>query len=77
MLDWAVLAVSIFNTISFFWLGAMVLFTGDRRAAGAWLTGSGLLIHSAMLAAVGAHIEIRHQGSGGRRAVIHINTDQR
>ena len=32
ILDWAVLSVSIFNTISFFWLGAMVLFTGDRRA---------------------------------------------
>ena len=44
ILDWAVLSVSIFNTITFFWLGAMVLFTGDRRAAGTWLTGSGLLL---------------------------------
>ena len=44
ILNWAVLSISIFNTISFFWLGAMVLFTGDRRAGGTWLTGSGLLL---------------------------------
>jgi signal transduction histidine kinase len=43
-LDWAGLAVSIFNTISLLWLGLTVLLTTGRRAVGAWLTGGGLLL---------------------------------
>lgn len=55
-LDWAVLAVSFYNTISLLWLGLTVLLNGDRRAAGTWISGGGLLLggvffisHSAIL----------------------------
>jgi signal transduction histidine kinase len=56
ILDWAVLAVSFYNTISLLWLGVMVILIGNRRSGGTWLTGSGLLLgalfftsHSAIL----------------------------
>jgi signal transduction histidine kinase len=56
LLEWAGLAVSIFNTISLFWLGLTVLLNGNRRAPSTWLTGGGLLLgaifftsHSAIL----------------------------
>ncbi len=42
-LDWAVLTISFFNTVSLLWLGLMVLLAGNRRAAGTWVTGGGLL----------------------------------
>ena len=38
-LDWAAMAVSLFNTILFLWLGAMVLLNADRRTWGIWLAG--------------------------------------
>ncbi len=44
ILHWAVLTVSFFITISLLWLGFMVLLAGNRRSAGTWLTGSGLLL---------------------------------
>jgi len=43
-LDWAVLSVSIFNTILLLWLGLTVLLNAERRHAGIWLAGGGLLI---------------------------------
>jgi signal transduction histidine kinase len=43
LLDWAVLTVSFYNTISLLWLGVMVLLAGNRRSPGTWLTGGGLL----------------------------------
>ncbi len=46
VLRWVVLTVSFFLTISLFWLGLMVLLAGNRRSAGTWLTGSGLLLAS-------------------------------
>lgn len=56
LLDWAALAVSLFNTILFLWLGATVLLNADRRTWGIWLAGGGLLLagfffvcHSAIL----------------------------
>lgn len=42
-LDWAILAVSIFNTILLIWLGLTVLLNADRRHWGVWLMGGGLL----------------------------------
>jgi signal transduction histidine kinase len=44
ILHWAVLTVSFFITISLLWLGFMVVLAGNRRSAGTWLTGSGLLL---------------------------------
>lgn len=43
ILDWAVLTISFFNTVSLLWLGLMVLLAGNRRAVGTWVTGGGLL----------------------------------
>ncbi len=55
-LDWATLAVSLFNTILVAWLGLTVLLNAERRTWGVWVTGVGLLLggvffisHSAIL----------------------------
>lgn len=55
-LDWAIIAVSLFNTILLLWLGLTVLLNADRRHWGVWLMGGGLLAgaiffisHSAIL----------------------------
>ena len=42
-LDWAVLAVSLFNTIILVWLGLAVLLNAERRRLGVWVVGCGLL----------------------------------
>jgi signal transduction histidine kinase len=56
ILDWAVMAVSLFNTILMLWLGLTVLLNAERRTWGVWLVGGGLLMggaffvsHSAIL----------------------------
>jgi signal transduction histidine kinase len=56
LLDWATLAVSLFNTILMFWLGLTVLLNAERRDWGVWVTGGGLILggvffisHSAIL----------------------------
>lgn len=55
-LNWAIMAVSLFNTISLTWLGLTVLLNADQRRFGIWVAGSGLLLggaffvsHSAIL----------------------------
>ena len=55
-LDWAIIAVSLFNTILLLWLGLTVLLNANRRDWGVWLLGGGLLLgaiffisHSAIL----------------------------
>ena len=47
LLNWATLALSLFNAILLFWLGLMVLSNSDRRAWGIWLGGLGLLLGAA------------------------------
>jgi signal transduction histidine kinase len=47
LLDWAILAVSLFNTILCLWLGLTVLLNADRRNWGVWLMGGGLLVGAA------------------------------
>jgi signal transduction histidine kinase len=42
-IDWAILALSLFNTIIMLWLGLTVLLNADRRHLGVWLMGGGLL----------------------------------
>lgn len=56
LLDWAVLSVSLFNTIVLLWLGLTVLLNAERRTWGIWVAGGGLLVggaffvsHSAIL----------------------------
>ena len=46
-LDWAALALSLFNTILLVWLGLTVLLNAERRSWGIWLTGGGLLVAGA------------------------------
>jgi signal transduction histidine kinase len=55
-LDWATMAVSLFNTILALWLGLTVLLGADRRTWGIWMASAGLLLggvffvsHSAIL----------------------------
>ncbi len=43
LLDWALLSVSLFNTITLFWLAVTILLNAARRAWGVWLVGGGLL----------------------------------
>lgn len=46
-LDWALLAVSLFNVVLLAWLGLTVLFHAAQRTWGVWLAGAGLLGGSA------------------------------
>jgi hypothetical protein len=55
-LDWATMALSLFNMILLIWLGLTVLLNANRRDWGVWLMGGGLLMgavffvsHSAIL----------------------------
>ncbi len=43
LLDWALIAVSFFNTIVLIWLGLTVLLNADRRHWGTWAAGIGFL----------------------------------
>ena len=47
LLGWAVMAVSLFNTVLLLWLGLTVLLNAERRTWGMWLTGGGLLMGAA------------------------------
>jgi signal transduction histidine kinase len=56
VLDWAMLAVSLCNTMLMTWLGLTLLLNAERRRWGVWLAGGGLLLggvffvsHSAIL----------------------------
>ncbi|MCC6613584.1 MAG: hypothetical protein IT320_08910 [Anaerolineae bacterium] len=44
LLDWAIIGVSLFNTIVLLWLGLIVLLNADRRNGGVILMGGGLLL---------------------------------
>ncbi|MCB9135571.1 MAG: hypothetical protein H6636_09095 [Anaerolineales bacterium] len=43
LLNWAILAFSLFNTILLVWLGLTILLNAERRAWGVWLIGGGIL----------------------------------
>jgi signal transduction histidine kinase len=47
LLNWAVIAVSLFNTILMLWLGLTILLNTERQTWGVWLTGGGLLVSGA------------------------------
>ena len=56
LLNWAMLAVSLFNALLLAWLGLTVLLNSDRRRWGIWVAGGGMLLgaaffvsHSALL----------------------------
>ncbi|HZW04399.1 MAG TPA: hypothetical protein VFF68_10755, partial [Anaerolineaceae bacterium] len=45
-LDWAILAVSLFNTILLLWIGLTVFLNAERRVWGIWLAAGGLILGS-------------------------------
>lgn len=45
-LDWAIMAVSLFNTLLLLWLGLVVFLNADRRTAGVWIASGALLLGS-------------------------------
>lgn len=47
VLDWALLAVSIFNTLILLWLGMTVLLNAERRGLGLWVASGQLLLGAA------------------------------
>lgn len=64
LLDWSLIALSLFNTIILFWLGLAVLLNADRRHWGTWIAGIGFLAcacffvgHSAIVAGSDAAFE--------------------
>lgn len=46
-LDWALIAVSLFNTLVLLWLGLTVLLSAEQRTWGVWLIGGGMLLGGA------------------------------
>ncbi len=43
-LDWAIISLSLFNTIAFLWLGFTVLLNAERPRWGTWVAGGGLIL---------------------------------
>jgi signal transduction histidine kinase len=43
-LNWSIRAVSLFNTITLFWLGLTVLLNAERRRWATWISGGGLVL---------------------------------
>ncbi|MEQ8675988.1 MAG: hypothetical protein RLP44_22660 [Aggregatilineales bacterium] len=44
LLDWALIAVSLFNAMLMLWLGLTVMLTAERRTWGVWMVEEGLLL---------------------------------
>jgi signal transduction histidine kinase len=59
VLDWAILAASLFNTILIFWLGFTVLLNAERRTWGVWLIGLSLFFSGVFFI---SHTAIAGQG---------------
>ena len=69
VLDWAILAVSLYNTIVLFWLGLTVLLNARHKNWSVWLAGGGLkrgVVH-------GATDEIGFHASEDRHYVTDIH----
>lgn len=64
-LDWAILTVSLFNTIVLLWLGLTILLNSDRRNPGVWLMAGGLL--------AGALFFISHTAILGQELTLNID----
>jgi signal transduction histidine kinase len=58
-INWAVMTVSLFNTLVLAWLGLTVLLNAERRGWGIWMAGGGLLLGAAFFV---SHSAIVGQG---------------
>lgn len=47
LFDWALIATSLFNTVTLLWLGLAVLLNAERRSWGSYLAGGGMLVGAA------------------------------
>ncbi len=56
LINWLVITVSFFNTITMLWLGFTVLFNAERRSWGVWAAGTGLLLSGMFFAAHSATV---------------------
>lgn len=65
LLDWAILTLSLFNTIILLWLSMTVLLNADRRHWGVWLMGAGL--------AAGAAFFISHTAILGQELMLNAD----
>lgn len=50
IIDWAIITLSLFNMITLFWLGFMVLLNTEHHRWGTWVGGGGMLIGGAFFA---------------------------
>ena len=67
-LDWALVAVSVFNTILLFSLGLTVLLNAERRTWAVWMMGIGLMLGAAFFVghtAILGHELVLEQGTFG------------
>lgn len=64
-LDWAMMAVSLFNTVLMLWLGLTVLLNANHRDWGVWLMGGGLL--------AGAAFFISHSAILGQELAMNLD----
>ncbi len=67
-LDWALVAVSVFNTILLFSLGLTVLLNAERRSWAVWMMGVGLMLGAAFFighTAILGHELVLEQGTFG------------
>lgn len=44
LLDWALIAASLFNAVAQLWLGLTIILNAERRSWGTWLGGGGLIL---------------------------------
>jgi signal transduction histidine kinase len=61
LLDWAIIAVSLFNAVLMLWLGLTVWLNASRRTAGVWVTSLSLCLGGAFFV---SHTAIVGQGLG-------------
>ncbi|MDF2440352.1 MAG: hypothetical protein JWN98_1336 [Abditibacteriota bacterium] len=59
VLDWALAAASMFNTILLVWLGLTVLLNAEKRTWGIWLAGCGLVLGGVFFAGHTATLDYR------------------
>ncbi len=56
LINWSVVAISVFNTIALLWLGLTVLLNAERPRWGTWVVGGGLILAGLFFAAHSAAI---------------------
>lgn len=74
-LDWAMLAVSLFNALLLLWLGLTVFLNAERRVWGIWLASAGLLLGAAFFIIHTVILAILDSGIGLLTSVLDTGLD--